>query len=142
LPDGLTLDGPGCGVHCARVIGTPTTAQTTTFTVQVTDSAGQSAQQAFSLTINGPTPLVVTTPSNCCLAGTVGTSYSVHFFANGGVMPYTWTLVAGQFPPGLSLDPSGLLSGTPTTRGTFTFTVQVADQSGQTATGSFSIAIT
>jgi large repetitive protein len=141
LPDGLSLDGPGCGVHCARVIGTPTTVQTTTFTVQVTDSAGQTGQQAFSLQINPPRPLVVTTPSNCCSPGTVGTFYQVHFFADGGVQPWVWSLAAGQFPPGLTLDPSGLLAGTPTTAGTFTFTVQVADQSGQQATGQFSITI-
>jgi len=141
LPDGLSLDGPGCGVHCARVIGTPTTAQTTTFTVQVQDSAGQTAQQAFSLQINPPRPLVITTPSNCCPTGTVGTAYSVHFFADGGIQPFVWLLAAGQFPPGLDLDPSGLLSGTPTTAGTFTFSIRVTDQSGQQATGQFGIAI-
>jgi Putative Ig domain len=142
LPDGLSFDGPSCGVHCAHVFGTPQTAQTTTFTVQVTDQAGQSAQQTFSLTINPPRPLVITTPSNCCPSGAVGTAYSVHFFVDGGVQPFAWSLVAGQFPPGLQLDPSGLLSGTPTTAGTFTFTVRVTDQSGQQATGQFSITIT
>ena len=53
-----------------------------------------------------------------------------------------WDLVAGQFPPGLSLDRSGLLSGTPTTTGTFTFTVQVTDKAGTQATGGpFSITV-
>ena len=142
LPDGLTLNDPRqCGVHCVTITGTPATAQTTTFTIQVQDSAGATAQQDFSLTINPPRPLVITTLSNCCPAETVGTAYSVHFFADGGVQPFAWSLAAGQFPPGLQLDPSGLLSGTPTTAGTFTFTVRVTDQSGQQATGQFSIAI-
>ena len=91
--------------------------------------------------VNPPRPLVVTTPSTCCSPGTVGTFYQVHFFADGGVQPYSWALVAGQFPPGLSLDPSGLLSGTPTTAGTFPFTVRVTDQSGQQATGQFNITV-
>src|SRR5262249_21655483 len=120
---------------------TPTTVQTTTFTVQVQDSAGNTAQQAFSLTINPPRPLVVTTPSNCCLPGTVGTFYQVHFFADGGVQPWSWSLVAGQVPPGLTLDPSGLLSGTPTVAGAFTFTVMVTDNVGAQATGQFSITV-
>jgi hypothetical protein len=142
LPDGLTLNDPRlCGVHCVTISGTPTTVQTTTFTVQVQDSVGATAQQAFGLTINPPRPLVVTTPSTCCPAGTVGASYSVHFFADGGVQPYAWSLVAGQFPPGLALDPSGLLSGTLTAAGTVTFTVRVTDSAGAQATGQFSITV-
>lgn len=141
LPDGLSLDGPSCGVHCARIFGTPKTVQTTTFTVQVQDSVGNTAQQAFSLTINPPRPLVITTPSTCCPPGTVGTFYQVHFFADGGVQPWSWSLVAGQVPPDLRLDQSGLLSGTPTAAGTFTFTVMVTDNVGAQATGQFSITV-
>jgi putative Ig domain-containing protein len=64
LPDGLTLNDPRqCGVHCVTITGTPTTAQTTTFTILVQDSAGATAQQAFNLTINPPRPLVITSAS-------------------------------------------------------------------------------
>src|SRR5262249_9201376 len=98
-------------------------------------------QQDFSLAINPPRPLVVTTPSTCCPPGTVGTSYQVHFFADGGVPPDSWSLVAGQFPPGLALDPSALLSRTPTAAGAVAFTVRVTDISGAQATGQFSIAV-
>jgi large repetitive protein len=130
------------GVESTEITGTPTKVETSTFTEQVQDPAGDTAQQALSMTIDPPLPLVVTTPSNCCSAGTVGTAYSAHFFAVGGVQPYTWVLVAGQFPPGLSLDRSGLLSGTPTTTGTFTFTVQVTDKAGTQVTGGpFSITV-
>ncbi len=142
LPDSLTLNDPRqCGVHCVTISGTPNTVQTTTFTVQVQDGVGATAQQDFSITINPPRPLVITTPSYCCPPGTVGASYSVHFFADGGVQPFTWSLAVGQFPPGLRLDPSGLLSGTPTAAGTFTFTVRVTDNAGAQATGQFSITI-
>src|SRR5205807_84729 len=127
LPAGLKM-AKFFGVESTEITGTPTKVETSTFTIQVQDGAGDTAQQAFSLTINPPLPLVVNTPSGCCSPGTVGTPYSVQFFAVGGVQPYTWALVAGQFPPGLSLAKNGLLSGTPTTAGTFTFTVQVTDK--------------
>ena len=141
LPAGLKL-AKFFGVESTEITGTPTKVETSTFTVQVQDGAGATAQQAFSLTINPPLPLVVNTPSGCCSPGTVGTPYSVQFFAVGGVQPYTWALVAGQFPPGLSLARDGLLSGTPTTTGTFTFTVQVTDKAGTQATGGpFSITV-
>jgi hypothetical protein len=51
LPAGLTLT-PSYGVYSAYVYGTPTTARTSTFTLQVRDGVGDTAQQAFSLTIN------------------------------------------------------------------------------------------
>ncbi len=141
LPAGLDL-AKFFGVESTLITGTPTKVETSTFTVQVQDGAGDTAQQAFSITINPPLPLVVNTPSNCCSPGTVGTFYQVHFFAVGGVQPYTWALVAGQFPPGLGLDKSGLLSGTPATAGAFTFTVQVTDKAGTQATGGpFSITV-
>jgi large repetitive protein len=144
LPDGLTLNDPRqCGVHCVTITGTPTTAQTTTFTIQVQDSAGATAQQAFNLTINPPRPLVITSASPCCQPGTAGTAYRVNFFADGGVPPVTWSIIAGQIPPGLSLAPSAPagLSGTPTTAGTFTFTVAVTDSTGTQATQQDTITI-
>jgi hypothetical protein len=142
LPAGLSLT-PYYGAYSAYVYGTPTTAQTSTFTLQVRDGVGDTAQQAFTLTINPPPPLVITFPSSCCPAGTVGTSYSQNFFASGGVQPYSWSISAGQLPPGLSLAPSppASISGTPTTAGTFTFTVQVTDSTGAQVTKQGSITI-
>ena len=73
LPNGLTLNAlRQCRVHCVTITGTPTTVQATTFTIQVQDSAGATAQQAFSLTINPPRPLMITSANPCCPAGTVG----------------------------------------------------------------------
>lgn len=61
----------------------------------------------------------------------------------GGTTPYTWSIVSGSLPPGLTLSISGLISGTPTTSGTCSFTVQVKDASSpeQTATANLSITI-
>lgn len=51
LPAGLALT-PSYGVYSAYVYGTPTTVQTSAFTLQVRDGQGHTAQQAFTLTIN------------------------------------------------------------------------------------------
>ena len=142
LPAGLQLT-PYYGVYSAYVYGTPTKAQTSTFTLQVRDGVGDTARQAFTLTIDRPAPLVITFPSSCCPAGTVGASYLQNFFAQGGVQPYTWSISSGQLPPGLHLSPSppASIAGTPTTAGTFTFTVEVTDSTGAHATEPGSITI-
>lgn len=54
--------------------------------------------------------------------------------------PYTWSIVSGSLPPGLRLS-GNIISGTPTTRGTFAFTVRLTDGSGQQATKDFTITV-
>ena len=140
LPSGLSMSN--FGVYSAQIAGTPKQTGTSTFTLQVTDGAGHTARQAFTLTIDPPLPLVITSGS-CCPAGTVGTAYHTNFFASGGVQPYTWSIVSGQIPPGLRLaaSPPAGISGTPTTAGTYTFTVAVTDSTGTQTTEPGSITI-
>jgi hypothetical protein len=57
---------------------------------------------------------------------TAGTPYTATLYSSGSGSP-TWTLSAGSLPAGLTLQPNGVLSGTPDGAGTFTFTVQVSD---------------
>jgi len=60
-------------------------------------------------------------------AGTVNAVYpALNLTAAGGTSPYVWSLIAGQLPPGISLN-SNQLIGTPTAAGTFYFTLQVED---------------
>lgn len=54
--------------------------------------------------------------------------------ASGGQPPYSWAVVSGALPPGLTLNPAGEISGTPTTVMTADFTVQVTDADSTTAT--------
>jgi len=54
--------------------------------------------------------------------------------ASGGQPPYSWTVVVGTLPPGLTLSPDGVISGTPTVFGLSSFTVQVSDAAANTAT--------
>jgi hypothetical protein len=65
--------------------------------------------------------------------GTVGTSYSVTLSASGGTAPYTWSITGGSLPAGLSLSSSGAITGTPSSLGSSTFTVQVTDSTTPTA---------
>ncbi|PYS34814.1 MAG: hypothetical protein DMG14_28555, partial [Acidobacteria bacterium] len=133
-PAGLTLSAAGV------ISGTPATTTTANFTVQVTDSASQTATKALSITVNVPT-LSITTDS-LLTAGTVGVSYSQNLTAAGGRAPYTWSLVSGTLPAGLTLAAAGVIRGTPTAATTANFTVQVTDSASQTATKLFLITVT
>ncbi len=59
--------------------------------------------------------------------GAAGAGYNQTLTASGGTTPYTFSLVAGSLPLGLTLSSTGSISGTPTYGGTYTFTVQAAD---------------
>jgi hypothetical protein len=144
VPDGLKFAGDSLRlVQTTAVIGRPTTVQTTSFTVQARDASGNTTRKTFSLTIDPPRPLVITNGTDVLKPGQVGVFYETGVFADGGVPPYRWSLAAGQLPPGLSLTTSpGRITGTPTTAGTFTFTLRVTDSAGTQATQQFSITVT
>ncbi len=90
------------------------------------------ATSAGSLTITtGPT-----LPS-----GTVGTFYSQSLAASGGVAPYSWSVVSGALPSGLTLSTAGAITGTPAAAGALSFAAQVRDSTSSTATQTFSLTI-
>ena len=88
----------------------------------------------------GPGPLSVVTST--LAGGTVGSVYSQTLSATGGTPPYGWSLLSGSLPSGLILSPTGTITGSPLTAGTFNFTVQVADSASGTAQKALSIAVT
>ena len=90
-------------------------------------TAGRNARSATLLV--GPTP---STRAKVHGAG--------HHFWSCRHSAYTWSIAAGQLPPGLSLS-RNVISGTPTTRGTFTFTARVRDNGGHQASQQFSITV-
>jgi hypothetical protein len=132
LPTGINLN-PNTGA----LVGTPTSAGTSTVTLQLSDSKSQVAQKALTIVVNEP-PLGVTT-STLPLA-TKGISFSQQLNATGGNPPYTWGVIAGALPGGLMLASStGVISGTPAAAGAFSFSVKATDASSQTATKELSI---
>jgi Putative Ig domain len=136
LPPGITLTTT---LGVTYVGGTPTLAGSFGFTLSASDAGGQVGSMAYVVIINPP--LVVATPS--LPDGRIGTAYSQTLTATGGTAPYGWLVTAGSLPAGLSLGPlTGLISGTPTTEGSSTFTVTVTDTALATATGSFTINVT
>jgi hypothetical protein len=141
IPPGMTLFTQG--VSSGGITGEPTTEGVFQFTLEVRDQTGTKDTESFQITVDAPQPLTITNQSDQLSPGTVGEFYCCgNLFADGGVAPYSWSLVAGQLPPGLSLTESpGRITGTPTTAGTFTFTVRVTDELGAFTEGTFSIIV-
>lgn len=81
--------------------------------------------------------VVITTATPVTPGGTNGVAYSTTFAATGGTGPYTWTLNTGTLPTGLTLAPSGTLSGTPTSAGSFNYTLKATDAYGNFTTKAF-----
>jgi hypothetical protein len=80
------------------------------------------------------------TTTSAVPAGTVGVSYSGTLTTAGCTSPLTWSVASGSLPSGLSLNPStGVISGTPTTAGTSSFTVRAVDKASNTATQALSL---
>ncbi|MGJ6962645.1 putative Ig domain-containing protein [Streptosporangium sp. G11] len=133
LPPGLTLNA-STGV----LSGTPTASGSHSFTAQVTDASNVSTTRAVTLVI-APLP-VLTFPAPP--SGEVNVAYSVPLTVTGGTAPYVWSVSAGSLPPALTLNTStGVLSGTPTTGGTFSFSVRVVDAFNQSDTRTVSLVI-
>jgi len=124
LPSGLSLSSSNTA--SVTITGIPKTVGTSNVTIQVTNGSGTPISQSFTITVNPPPALTITTPSTIA-PGTVGQSYSYVLQAAYGTPPYTWSLVSGSLPPGLTLSSDGLIRGTPTTVTTSTFYVQVTD---------------
>ena len=76
----------------------------------------------------GQAPLNITSTS--LPEGVVNQPYQAQLMGSGGAPPYSWTVSGGNLPPGLMLSSSGVVSGTPTSTGSFSFTVQITDSHG------------
>ncbi len=92
-------------------------------------------------TDNAVTPAVCPPPASLalrCAAGTgaIGQVYSSSLVASGGTSPYTYSIVSGSLPPGLTLNPNtGTITGISTSYGTFSYTAKAVDMSGNPVTG-------
>ncbi|HMV81641.1 MAG TPA: putative Ig domain-containing protein [Blastocatellia bacterium] len=132
LPTGLTLSAGGV------ISGTTTSSATFTFTARVIDANGCIGSRVYTLT-PGCTAILVR-PSVIPNAG-LGVAYSQQFTQTGGVGMITWSVGSGTLPPGLSLLSSGLLSGTPNTPGTYTFSIQANAPGGCAGSAQYTLVI-
>ena len=123
LPAGLSLDS-GTGI----ISGMPTTGGDSTFTVKVSDNSTpvKSDTKRYTITIGASEALIITTVNMA--DGVEQTAYNATVLALGGAPPYTWSIAGGKLPDGLMIDTaSGVISGTPTKKGNYNFTIQVSD---------------
>ncbi len=122
LPAGLSLSSTGL------LSGTPRAADTYPFQLQLTDQSPQTQLQACSMKIAEPTVRVT---SACPLPDAAyGVAYSSpRLAATGGNAGYAWT-ANGSLPPGLTLSRDGLLTGAPSSGGSFGFSLVATDRDG------------
>jgi large repetitive protein len=129
MPGGVTLANSGL------FVGTPTAKGTFgPYVFQVTDSAGTTASStSLSITITANALTVTTT---ALPTGNVNALYSVSLAAGGGTPPYTWAETSGgALPPGLNgITTAGVISGTPTSSGSYgPYVFTVTDSTNATA---------
>ena len=100
-----------------------------TFTITA-DNGFAVTSQPFTLDVTAA-PLRPQAPGT--LTGYARNPFSATLAASGGVGAYTWTKTSGSLPGGLRLSASGAITGTPTSKGTATFTARVTDSALPTA---------
>jgi tetratricopeptide (TPR) repeat protein len=126
LPPGLTLNAA-----TGTITGTPTGPGTPTITARLADSSSPqlSIAAVFDLNVTPAAPGLAISATSLSSGG-IGTPYTDTLTAVGGKAPFTWSIVSGGLPTGLTLNSAtGAITGTPSTKASFTFTVQVSDSS-------------
>jgi subtilase family serine protease len=133
LPAGLSINS-----STGLITGTPTTSGSNSVTVTAKDTTGATGSASFTWTINAATGNTVTVTNPGSQTGTVGTAVSLQIKATDSASGQTLTYSATGLPAGLSISATtGLITGTPTTAGTYSVTVTAKDTTGATGSASF-----
>ena len=137
LPSGMSFSGN-------TLAGTPLQPGNYSITITATDTGatgpGAPFQASNTYTLQVGAPAIAITPA-ALPATTAGATYLQSLTATGGVAPYTHAITAGSLPPGITLSTGGALSGTPTTSGTFAFTVTATDGNGQSGAQAYTLVV-
>jgi mannan endo-1,4-beta-mannosidase len=125
--------------------GAPTTNETDSLVIKVTDSANNSVQGTFSVAVNANLAVMnqnfvaggISLP-----AAIAGNAYSHTLQAAGGASSYAWRVASGSLPSGLAVSPAGVITGTPLNAGNVAGIVfEVSDSAGNSATATASMAV-
>jgi len=130
LPPGITLSQSGA------LTGTPTKGGTFTFSVQATSSGAGPGTRTYTIKVG-----LVVVPVSSLPGGTTGVAYSQPLTATGSNPPVAWTITSGALPPGLTLGADGVVTGTPTQKGDFTFRATATDSAGATGSRTYAVSI-
>ncbi|HST23743.1 MAG TPA: putative Ig domain-containing protein [Blastocatellia bacterium] len=110
-----------------------------TLSVRLLDAAGNATVVGTRPIVTQNSVLSITT--SALIRGRKGEPYSQQFQAVNGKPPYSWTLFSGSLPAGISLNASGLMAGTPSVFGNFTFGIRVTDSSNVSAIASYVLTV-
>jgi prepilin-type N-terminal cleavage/methylation domain-containing protein len=131
LPNGLNMNSNG------QITGTPTIVGAYPVVVSLRDGFGRTDTEDFTWTITTPPPVLTNPGTRTAITGTATT---LSISRTSGTAPFTWTAV--NLPAGLSINSTGTISGTPTTVGSSSVTVQVTDATNQQHSVSFTWNVT
>jgi hypothetical protein len=131
LPPGLILSSGGV------LAGTPTAPGSFSFVVTATDAVGGTARQNYSVMIN---PAVTITTTALPSGQAFQPGYDQPITASGGTGTVTFT-ASGMLPTGLTLSSGGVLAGTPSSAGTYTFTVTATDVVGASGAMNYDVSV-
>jgi hypothetical protein len=135
----VTVNSPTQAVFNITVQGGATTG-IRNLTVTNPDGQATTASNVFTVNAGCAAPIAVspaTLPDGIANVAYVAQTA----VAAGGVAPYAFTVATGPLPPGLALSSGGVLSGTPTATGTFTFTILATDNAGCTGGNTYTITV-
>ncbi len=137
LPLGVSFSSSGV------LSGTPTVPGNYNISVRTTDSstgagAPFSLQQNYTIVVGLPT-ISIDPPS--LPNGSAGVAYNAQLSSSGGVAPYSYSLLSGALPVGMSFNSAGALTGVPHSDGNFSITVGSTDANSQTASRAYTFTI-
>ncbi|MGH8079223.1 MAG: putative Ig domain-containing protein [Lysobacter sp.] len=132
LPIGMSFNSAG------EFSGVPRSDGNFSVTVRATDTNGQTASKVYTFTI---APATVTIAPATLPGGVVGVAYSQSLSSSGGIAPYTYSVVSGNLPIGISFNSAGAFNGSPTTAGSYTVNIRSTDDAGYNTTVPYTIVI-
>jgi len=129
-------------VSSSGLLTAPSVTAPMSLTVTATSVADSTKAASASVSVAVQTASAPTISTRGVPAATMGVSYASGISANGGQLPYHWTIASGSLPPGIQFDnTTGGLNGTPSHQGQFSFVAKVTDAASQSATQTFMLSV-